>query len=402
MREAYLIDIVRTPRGRMSRPKKGFVGEFAKIHPASLGAMVVNALLERNPTLPPEKVEDIIYSTVIICKEQATDIARNIALAANLPVTTSGVVISRYCSGALQANQFANSCIRTGEYDVVMAGGGEHMNMCSIGSNTDPDHSPFPPEMLEKYKINSQGVAAEIIADKYNISQEEINEFSVSSQQKAMAATEAGKFDNEIIPIKYTDADGNEKVLDWDSNIKPNTSVDVIDKLSRPFKEGGKIHAAAASGIVDGAALSLWVSEDQIKEYGLKPRAKIVSTANYGVLPSEMLDGIIPGTELALKRAGLTISDIDLFEINEAFASVPLALINTLKIPMEKVNVNGGAIAMGHPLGGTGGILLATMLNELERQNLRYGLVTMCAAQGQSGTLVVERLDQGSPLAAKA
>ena len=393
MRECYLIDAIRSPRGRLSRPKKGFVGELANTHPTTLGATLVNAMLERNPDLPPEKIEDLIYATTIAVKEQAQDIARWIVLASKLPVTTSGVHLNRFCSGALQASAFANASIRVGDYDVALAGGGEHMNIVPMGSDRDdPKRLAITDEVREKYTIVPQGVSAEIIAEKYSISQEEINAFSVRSQQKAHAATEAGKFKNEIIPIPYTDQDGNEKVLDRDTNIKPNTTAEKINNLPRPFKENGVIHAAAASGICDGSSLALWVSEEMVKEYGLKPRARILSNANYGVDPKEMLDGVIPGTRLALKRAGLSIDQIDRFEINEAFASVPLAWMMTLGVPAEKVNVNGGAIAMGHPLGSTGGILLATMINELERENLQYGLITLCAAQGMSGTMVVERL----------
>ncbi len=393
MREAYLIDAVRTPRGRQSKPKKNFVGEFQDVHPATLGAHLVNALLERNPSIPGEKYEDLIYSTTTVVKEQATDIARNIVLASNLPVTTSGIHLNRYCSGALQASAFASASIRCGDYDVVMAGGGEHMNKCPINADMDFQHMPFPAEMMQKYPLGSQGAAAELVAEKYNITQEEIDDFSVKSQKKAHAATEAGKFKDEIIPVPYKDPDGNDQILDKDTNIKPDSTVEVFQKLPRPFKPGGVIHPAAASGICDGSSLAIWASEDQCKELGLKPRAKIRSNANWGVDPKIMLDGVIPGTELALKRAGLKLEDIDRFEVNEAFAPVPIALMKTLGIPEEKVNVNGGAIAMGHPLGCTGGILLATMINELERENLRYGLITLCAALGMSGTMIIERLD---------
>lgn len=203
---------------------------------------------------------------------------------------------------------------------------------------------------------------------------------------------QAGKFKNEIIPVTWIDQDGNEQILDTDTNIKPDTTAEKINGLPRPFKEGGVIHAASASGICDGSSLALWVSGECVREFDLKPRARILSNANYGVDPKEMLDGVIPGTELALKRAGLKIDDIDRFEINEAFASVPLAWMKTLNVSEEKVNVNGGAIAMGHPLGSTGGILLATMINELERENLRYGLITLCAAFGMSGTMIIERI----------
>lgn len=393
MQNCYLIDAVRTGRGQLSRPKKGFVGEFADIHPTTLGAALVDAILERNPTVPPEKIEDLIYATAIAVKEQAQDIARWIVLASKLPVTTSGVHLNRFCSGSLQASAFANASIRIGDYDIVLAGGGEHMNRVPLGSDrNDPEHLPITDLIREKYEIVPQGMSAEIISEKYGITQEEINEFSVKSQQKAHAATEAGKFKNEIIPIAYTDQDGNPQVLDRDSNIKVGSTVEKINALPRPFKKGGLIHAAASSGICDGSSMALWVSEGAVNEFGLKPRARILANANYGVNPTEMLDGVIPGTRLAVKRAGLTIDQIDRFEINEAFASVPLAWMKTLGIPEEKVNVNGGAIAMGHPLGATGGILLATMINELEREDLRYGLITLCSAQGMSGTMVIERL----------
>jgi acetyl-CoA acetyltransferase family protein len=393
MQDCYLIDAIRTARGRLSRPKKRFNGEFADIHPTTLGAALVDAILDRNPTVPPEKIEDLIYSTTIAVKEQAQDIARWIVLASKLPVTTSGVHLNRFCSGSLQASAFANASIRVGDYDIALAGGGEHMNRVPLGSDrNDPERLPITDSIREKYKIVPQGMSAEIISEKYGITQEEINEFSVKSHQKAHAATEAGKFKNEIIPIAYTDQDGNPLVLDRDSNIKPGTTTEKINSLPRPFKEGGLIHAAASSGICDGASMALWVSGGAAEEFGLKPRARILANANWGVNPTEMLDGVIPGTRLALKRAGLTLDQIDRFEINEAFASVPLAWMKTLGIPEEKVNVNGGAIAMGHPLGATGGILLATMINELERENLRYGLITLCAAQGMSGTMIIERL----------
>ncbi len=392
MREAFLIDVVRTPRGRRSRPKNDFVGEFANIHPATLGATLVNALLERNPNLPPEKVEDVFYSTVMAEKEQAANMGRTVVLSSNLPVTTSGITMNRACSGALQASAFASASIRVGDYDILMAGGGEHMNMCPIDGDMDFEHLPFPAEMFEKHNMVTQGQSAEMIAEKYDLNQEEIDEFSVRSHQLAHDATEAGKFKNEIIPIPYKDKDGNEQVLDYDSNIRPDTTAEKITKLSRPFKENGLIHAAAASAIVDGCSLGIWASDAACKEYGFKPWAKILASANAGVAPDIMLDGVIPGTELALKRAGLTMDDIELIEINEAFASVPIAWMKTLNIPIEKVNVNGGAIAMGHPLGGTGGILIATLLNEMDRQDMKYGMITMCAAYGQSGTMIVERL----------
>jgi acetyl-CoA acyltransferase len=393
MREAYVVDAVRTPRGRRSVPKKDFVGEFANTHPALLGAALADALLERNPSMPPEMVEDLFYGVVIADKEQAANMGRTIVLMSEkLPITTSGITMNRACSSGMQAHAFANASIKVGDYDVLMAGGGEHMNMCPIDGDWDLEHMPFPAEMFEKHNVVMQGVSAEMIAEKYNISQEAIDEFGVRSHQLAHAATQAGKFKNEIIPITYKDRDGNEQVLDYDSNIRPETTLEKVKKLGRPFKEGGKVHAAASSAIVDGASLALWASEDACKEYDLKPWIKMIASTNAGVEMDIMLDGVIPGTELALKRAGLTVEDIDLFEINEAFAPVVLSWMQELKVPIEKVNVNGGAIAMGHPLGGTGGILMATLFNELERQDKRFGLLTMCAAYGQSGTIIFERL----------
>ncbi len=392
MRDAFVIDAVRTPRGRKSVPKKDFVGEFANTHPALLGATLVDALLERNPSMPPEKVEDLFYGVVIADKEQAANMGRTIVLNSNLPVTTSGITMNRACSSGMQAHAFANASIKTGDYDILMAGGGEHMNMCPIDGDWDLEHMPFPAEMFEKHNVVMQGVSAEMIAEKYNISQEAIDELGVRSHKLAHEATQAGKFKNEIIPITYKDKDGNEQVLDHDSNIRPGTTLEKVKKLGRPFKEGGKVHAAASSAIVDGASLALWASEDSCKEYGLKPWIKMIASTNAGVEMDIMLDGVIPGTELALKRAGLTIDDIDLFEINEAFAPVVLSWMQELKVPIEKVNVNGGAIAMGHPLGGTGGILMATLFNEMERQDKQFGLLTMCAAYGQSGTIIFERL----------
>lgn len=392
MRNAYIIDAVRSPRGRRSRPHKGFSGELADIHPASLGAKLVNALLERNPSLPPEKVEDLFYSVALPEKEQGANAGRMVVLASNLPKTSSGLQLNRACSGALQTNALANASVRVGDYDILMAGGGEHMNKVPIDGTVDYERMPFPPEMFEKYTLGTQGQAAELICEKYQLNQEEIDQFSVRSHKLAHIATEAGKFKNEIVPIPVIDDKGNKMMFDRDSNIMPDSSVEKMASLKRPFKENGMIHAGASSAIVDGCSMVLWASDDACQQHKLKPRAKIIASTNWGVAPDIMLDGVIPGTELALKRAGLSVNDIDIFEINEAFACVPLAWMKALNIPEEKVNVNGGAIALGHPLGGTGGILIATMLNEMEREDYRYGLITMCAAYGQAGTLILERV----------
>jgi acetyl-CoA acetyltransferase family protein len=392
MRESYLIDAARTPRGRMSRPKKNLVGEFANIHPVTLSATLVNAVLKRNASIPAEKIEELIFACANPEREQGANFGRMVVLASDLPAKSSGIQINRACSGALQAMAFANASIRVGDYDMMMAGGCEHMNMLPISGTTDPAHLPFTAEIFGKYPIGTQGTAAELMCEKYKLSQLEMDEFSVRSHQLAHAATQAGKFKNEIIPIAYKDQNGEEKILDFDSNIMPDTSVEKMAKLPKPFKPDGMVHAGNSSAIVDGAGVTLWASEDSCKEFGLKPKARLLASTNWGVNPDIMLDGVIPGTELALKRAGLTLKDIDLFEINEAFACVPVAWMKTLGIPLEKVNINGGAIAMGHPLGGTGAILTATLLNEMERQGLRYGLITMCAAYGQSGTLILENL----------
>lgn len=394
MQESYLIDAIRTPRGRLSRPRSNFTGELARMHPVTLGGLLVNAMMERHPSLAPGKIEDLIYATTIAVREQAHNIARYIVLDSRLPPSVSGIHVNRYCSGSLQANAFANASVMAGDYDVVLAGGGEHMNMVPMGADrADPEHLPLTGRIRSKYEIAHQGLSAEIVAEKYGLSQQEIDEYSARSHRRAHAATAAGHFRNEIVPIAYTDPDGTERVLDTDTNIKPDSRVEAMQNLPRPFKEGGKIHAAASSGICDGASLALWASADMVKAHGLKPRARILANANFGVNPTDMLDGVIPGTALALKRAGLAIDDIDRFEINEAFACVPLAWMKAFDVPPEKVNVNGGAIAMGHPLGATGGILLATLINELEREKLRYGLISLCANLGLSGTMVIERIE---------
>jgi acetyl-CoA acyltransferase len=393
VKEAYIIDAVRTPRGRQSKPKKNFVGEFANIHPAYLGAALVDALLERNPSIPPDKIEEVIFAVTNPMNEQGANLARTVTLTSKkLPVTSSGVTVNRACSGALQANAFARACITLGDYDIVMAGGVEHMNMVPI-EQVDSTHLPFPLETITRHNMGMPGAGAELMCEKYKPTQQEIDEFSVRSHKLADAATKAGKFKNEIIPIPYTDQEGKKQVLDWDSSIRPDSSVEAMAKLSRPFKpQGGMIHAGNSSAVVDGAAMSLWASKEACKEYGLKPWAKILVSVNIGCKPDIMLEGPMPGTEMALKRAGMKKEDIEYFEINEAFACVPVAWMKMLNIPIDKVNLNGGAIAMGHPLGATGGILLATMLNEMDRRDLRIGLITMCAAYGQSGTMIIERV----------
>jgi acetyl-CoA acyltransferase len=376
----------------MSRPKKNLIGELANIHPVTLSAILVDALLERNASIPPKNIEDLVFACANPMNEQGANFGRMVVLASSLPSTSSGIQINRACSGAMQAMAFANASIKVGDYDIMMAGGCEHMNKLPISGSMDPEHIPFTPEMFAKYKIGSQGEAAELVCEKYKLNQQEIDEFSVRSHQLAFAATQAGKFKNEIIPIAYKDQNGEEKILETDTNIMPDTSIEKMQKLPRPFKQDGMIHAGSSSAIVDGAGMALLASEESCKVFNLKPWARILASTNWGVNPDIMLDGVIPGTQLALKRAGLTIEDIDLFEINEAFACVPIAWMKTLGIPLEKVNINGGAIAMGHPLGGTGAILTATLLNEMERRGLKYGLITMCAAYGQAGTLIFENL----------
>jgi acetyl-CoA acyltransferase len=394
MREVVIVDAVRTPLGRRG-------GVLSKNHPVETSALLLQALAKRN-NLDPEMVDDVIYGCVSEVGAQSTNLARNIVLTARWPYTIPGVTLDRQCSSGQQAVHFAANQIASGVHDVVVAGGTEWMSQIPLGANIGQGLGfPFTDAMREQYDLSSQGIAAERIAEKWGITREEADEFAAESQAKAARAQAEGRFKNEMIPVpgkkKIKKEDGTEEwedaIIDFDEGIRPGTTVEVLAQLKPSFKENGIHHAGNSSQITDGSAAVLLTHPEKAKEMGWKPRARIVSQAVVGSDPELMLTGPITATPLALQRAGLTMRDIDLFEINEAFASVVLAWKRELNPDMSKVNVNGGAIALGHPTGCTGARLFATLINELERTGGRYGLITMCVGGGIGTATVIERLD---------
>jgi len=394
MREVVIVDAVRTPLGRRG-------GVLSQNHPVETSALLLKALAERND-LDPEVVDDVIYGCVSEVGAQSTNMARNIVLTARWPYTIPGVTLDRQCSSGQQAVHFAANQIAAGVHDVVVAGGTEWMSQIPLGANIGQGLGfPFTDAMREQYDLSSQGIAAERIAEKWGITREEADEFAVESQAKAARAQAEGRFKKEMVPVpgkkKVKKADGTEEwedaIIDFDEGIRPGTTVEVLANLKPSFKENGVHHAGNSSQITDGSAAVLLTHPEKAKEMGWKPRARIVSQAVVGSDPELMLTGPITATPLALQRAGLTMRDIDLFEINEAFSSVVLAWKRELNPDMGKVNVNGGAIALGHPTGCTGARLFATLVNELERTGGRYGLITMCVGGGIGTATVVERLD---------
>ncbi|MFN0093884.1 MAG: thiolase family protein [Dehalococcoidia bacterium] len=393
MREVVIVDAIRTPLGRRG-------GVFSKNHPVETSALLLKALAERNH-FDPETVDDVIYGCVSEVGAQSTNLARNIVLTSGWPYTIPGVTLDRQCSSSQQAVHFAANQIGSGAHDIVVAGGTEFMSQIPLGANVAKDMGyPFTQAMRDQYDLTSQGLSAERIAAKWGVSREEADEFGADSQNKAEQAQKQGRFKNELIPImgnrKSKDADGNEvwtpALIDFDEGIRPGTSVEALAALKPSFKEDGVHHAGNSSQITDGSAAVLLTHPDKAKEMGWQPRARIVSQAVVGSDPEFMLTGPITATPLALQRAGLTMRDIDLVEINEAFASVVLSWKREMNADMSKVNVNGGAIALGHPTGATGARLFGTILNELERTGGRYGLITMCVGGGIGTATVIERL----------
>ena len=383
MPEAYIIDAIRTPIGR----KKG---SLAEIHPADLGAHPIKALMTRTG-IDPGEVDDVVWGCCDTIGPQAGDIGRTVWLVAGLPQHVPGTTIDRQCGSSQQAVHFAAQGVMSGTQHLVVAGGSQAMNAIPISAamfagepygysnpfNTSPGWiARFGDGLLNQ--INS----AEMIANKWQISREAMEVFALTSHQRAQGATDAGWFNKEIAPLNGLDAD---------ETIRPGTTLEGLASL-RTVQDGGVITAGVASQNCDGAAALLIASEQAVKDHGLKPRARIHHLSVRADDPVWMLTAPITATEHALRKAGMSIDDIDLFECNEAFASVPMAWMKELGIPHEKVNVNGGAIALGHPLGATGARLMTTLLNALERTGGRYGLQTMCEGGGQANVTIIERL----------
>jgi acetyl-CoA acyltransferase len=385
MPTAVIVDAIRTPLGRRN-------GSLKDVHPVDLVAHVLQSIVERNG-IDPALVEDVIMGCVMQVGEQGINVGRNAALAAGFPETTVGTTIDRQCGSSQQAAHFAAQGVMAGAYDVVIAAGVESMTRVPMGASVaDGKYGfPFGPMMTTRYpNLVPQGISAELIAEKWGISREDNDAFSVQSHQRAARARAEGRFDKEILPV--TVPGESETVVDQDEGIRPDSSMETLAKLKPAFKPDGVVTAANSSQITDGAAAVLIMSEEKANELGLTPRARFHTFALAGVDPVLMLTGPIPATTKVLERAKMTLDEIDLVEINEAFAPVVLSWEKEHHPDMSKVNVNGGAIALGHPLGASGTRLMATLLNELERTGGRYGLQTMCEGGGMANATIIERL----------
>jgi acetyl-CoA acyltransferase len=377
---AVILDAIHTPRG-----KRG--GSLAGLHPVDLLGQTIAGAIAR-AGVKAHDVDDCIMGCVTQVGEQGVNIARAAVLAAGLPIELPGTTVNRFCGSGLQAVNFGAQAVISGAAQLVIAGGIEHMTRVPMGSDALAGEGPLSPGLQERWpNLVPQGLSAELIAAQWGYSRAQCDEFAAHSQAKAAAAWEHGHFAKEILPVKL--AGGAE--LAKDEHLRPGTTAEKLAALKPSFKPDGVLHAGNSSGIVDGAAAVVVASKARARSLGLKPRAKIESMAVAGSDPVLMLTGPIPSTKKALAAADLTVADIDLFEINEAFAPVPLVVAQELGIPMEKVNVNGGAIALGHPLGATGAILLATALHELERRGERRALITLCIGYGMGITTIIDR-----------
>jgi acetyl-CoA acyltransferase len=388
---AVIVDAVRTPGGKRN-------GKLKNWHPVDLAAEALKAIASRN-NLDPALVDDVIMGCVSQVGEQAFNVGRSAVLAAGWPESVPATTIDRQCGSSQQALHFAAQGVMSGAYDVVIAAGVEVMSRVTMGSSIGKDSGwPFGPSVAARYEpvggLKNQGIGAEMIADQWDVSREDLDAFSAESHRRAAQATAEGRFDNEIVPIFIRDDEGHatDELMKTDEGIRPDSSVATLANLKPAFKDDGKVTAGNSSQITDGASAVLIMSEEKAKELGYTPRARFHSFALAGVDPVTMLTGPIPATKKVLERAGLTLDDIDLIEINEAFASVVLAWQKELDVDLSKVNVNGGAIALGHPLGASGAKLCATLVNELERTGGRYGLLTMCEGGGLANATIIERL----------
>jgi len=387
MFEAVIVDAVRTPAGR----RNGMLKDW---HAADLLAHVLKALEERNG-LDPVVVDDVITGCVMQVGEQSLNIGRNAVLAAGWPESVPATTVDRQCGSSQQAIHFAAQGVMAGAYDVVIAAGVEGMTRTPMGATIVKDLGfPFPQSMQDRYSetgLPPQGIGADMIAEEYDISREDLDIYAAESQRRAAQATEEGRFENEIVPVPVT-IDGKTTDMTRDEGIREGTTPEVLANLKPAFAEDGKITAGNASQISDGAAAVLIMSKEKADELGLKPRATFKQFALAGTDPVTMLKGPIPVTKKLFDKADISLDDVDLFEINEAFASVVLAWQKETGVDLDKVNVNGGAIALGHPLGCSGAKLMTTLVNELERTGGRYGFQAMCEGGGLANGTLIERL----------
>ncbi len=396
MEAVYVIDALRTTVGK-------YGGALSQTRPDDLLASVIKGILKRNPSIDPELIEEVIAGDANQAGEDNRNVARMAALLAGLPVSVAGITVNRLCASGLQSIMDASRAIQCGDGNIYLAGGVESMSRAPfvVGKSDQPFSRKaemydttigwrFPnPKLSEKYFPFSMGETAENVAKQWNISREAQDEFAYNSQQKYFAALQTGKWKDEIMPIEIKLNNKERLLFDTDEHPR-NSSYEKLAQLKPAFVKDGTVTAGNSSGINDGAAMFLLANESTLKKYDLQPMARIVSMAAAGVDPSIMGIGPVPATQKALKRAGITVSDLDLIELNEAFASQSLACIQDLNLDIQKVNVNGGSIAIGHPLGCSGTRISTTLLHEMKRQKLRYGLATMCVGVGQGAAMIFE------------
>ncbi|WP_340372784.1 thiolase family protein [Peribacillus sp. FSL E2-0218] len=383
MREVVIVEGIRTPVGRRN-------GVLKDIRPDDLAGEVLKKLMEK-VDIDPALVDDVILGCVSQSGEQAGDIARVAALIAGYPIEVPGTTIDRQCGSSQQAVHFASQAILSGDMDVVVAGGVENMSRVPMGSNYQG--ATTSQKYSDSYEVINQGISAERIAKKWGITREDCDQFSVTSHAKAIRAQKEGHFEREMISVIGTDKEGNHLEVTEDQGPRSGTTLEVLSGLKPVFQENGLIHAGNSSQISDGAAALLLMERSKAEELGLKPRFKVHTRVVVGSDPTLMLTGPIPATQKALEKAGLSIDDIDIFEVNEAFAPVPIAWLKETGADQKKLNPNGGAIALGHPLGGSGARIMVSMIHELERTGGRYGLQTMCEGHGMANATIIERLD---------
>lgn len=392
MANAYIVGAVRTATGRKN-------GRLSRMHPVDMGAAVVDELVDRTG-VPTNKVDDLVFGVVMQIGSQAGNLGRNVALSSKLALEVPGTTVDRQCGSSLQAIQFGAQAVMSGTQDVVICGGVEAMSTVEIGSNVrDGLEKGRGVPKGERLELQYPGIqfsqfdGAELLAEKYQISREALDEFGLLSHQRAAAATRSGYFEQEIVPLNIELEDGSKDVHTVDEGIRFEANLEGMQSLNA-LREGGVITAGTASQISDGAAAIMVANEEAVRKFDLPVRAKIHSLAVVGSDPVIMLEGPIPATEKVLEKAGLSIDDIDLYEVNEAFGSVPLAWAKALNADPDKLNVNGGAQSLGHPLGGTGAKLMTTLVHELERRQARYGLVAICEGGGTANAMIIERMNQ--------
>jgi acetyl-CoA acetyltransferase family protein len=386
MREAVIVEAVRTAVGRRG-------GRLKDWHPVDLLAQTLSALVQRTG-VEPGLVEDVIVGCVSQVGEQSLNVARNAVLAAGFPETVPGTTVDRQCGSSQQAIHFAAQGVISGAYDIVIAGGVESMTRVPMGSSSQGPGAPFGSLMLKRYDngLVHQGISADLIAHKWELSREQLDAYSLESHRRAARATAEGRFRSQIVPVQVRNEDGSTSMFEQDEGIRTDTSLEKLTSLKPAFKPDGLITAGNSSQISDGAAAVLIMERTTAERLGLKPRARFVAFSLAGDNPILMLTAPIPATFKVLERAGLTLDQMDLIEINEAFASVVLAWQKETGADMARVNVNGGAIAIGHPLGASGARLTTVLLHELERTGGRYGLQTMCEGGGMANGTIIERL----------